>query len=370
MEYRVITFYKYIPIEDPARLRDDFREFCTKNNILGRILIGEEGINGAACGKSEKIELFKENIKQNSVFSDLTFRQHEYHEQAYHKLVVRVRKEIVAFGEEVDLSKKGKYLTPDELKNMLDNKEDLVIIDARNSYEAKVGKFENAVVLPIENFREFPEQIGSLKKYQNKKIVMYCTGGIRCEKASAYLSQNGFGDVYHLKGGIIDYLDKYPNDHFKGNCFVFDDRLVADTGGELVGKCEICNQPSTSLINCHNLECDKLFICCEKCQKKKCCSIDCMNSPRQRIVRKKLKEIGTVRNYYSKPKIAEIMIKSDVKIGTNLFFSGETTEEFSVTVKEIRDIHGNNISSAHVGMVITIPILNKLRKNDMVFIQA
>jgi UPF0176 protein len=370
MQYRIITFYKYTSVPHPDKLRSGLLEFCTSNNILGRILIGEEGINGAICGRFEVIEEFKNWIHLDSSFSDLTFRQHDFNEQAYHKLVVRVRKEIVHFGKDVDITKTGKYVMPDELNKMLDDHEEVVLIDARNDYEAKAGKFKGAIVFPIKTFREFPEKAKELGKFKQKKIIMYCTGGIRCEKASAYMKQIGFSDVSHLKGGIIDYLDKYPKSHFKGNCFVFDDRLVADTGGEPASECEICGTPTIVFINCHNLECDTLFICCEMCQKKmkKCCCTECKESPRQRKEKKILKTIGVVENYFTKPSVAQIKLKSIIRKDHEFFFSGRTTKEFMQKITDMKDESGNNIISAEKGKTITIKVNQKVRKNDLVMV--
>lgn len=260
-----------------------FRWICSELGLLGRILIAEEGVNGAVCGEIKDIEEFKRKIRESENFSDLTFREMKSEEQVYHKLTVKVRNEIVVFGEKIDLSKRGKYLEPEELKVMLDNKENLVLLDARDEHEHKVGRFKNAITLPINNFREFPNVANSLAPYKNDKIVMYCTGGVRCEKSSAFLKQNGFENVYQLKGGIIDFINKFPNTYFEGSCFVFDDRLTA-SDGKPISICEHCGNKNDRYVNCHNLDCDRLFVCCDKCGEKNnyCCGDGCKNSDRKR----------------------------------------------------------------------------------------
>ena len=220
----VISFYKYIEIKQPDKLVETIRSYCTKNNILGRILVSNEGINGAICSVNEDIERFKIWIKKNALFSDLTFREQHLEHNSYHKLVVRLREEMVFFGKKVDLAMTGKHLPPKELKKMLDDGEEIILLDARNDYDHKVGKFKGAVTLPIHSFREFPEsitriaQLNKVKKINEKKIVMYCTGGVRCEKASAYLKEKGFTNVYQIEGGIINYVNQFPDTYFEGSC--------------------------------------------------------------------------------------------------------------------------------------------------------
>ena len=192
MKYKVVSFYKYIRIKNPEEMKYCIWKLCSNLKITGRILIGEEGINGAVSGKEKNIEEFKKTVKENHLLSDLTFREQACKSAAYPKLAVKIRKEIVHFGKHVDLSKTGDYLQPEKLNEWLDKKEDLVLLDGRNQYEAKVGKFKNALVLPIKNFRQFPEAVQKIPHLKQKKIVMYCTGGIRCEKASAFLKQEGF----------------------------------------------------------------------------------------------------------------------------------------------------------------------------------
>ena len=229
------------------------------------------------------IKEFKKKIKESEIFSNLTFREMECNEQVYHKLTVKIRDEIVVFGGLVDLNKRCKHIEPEELKAMLDNKEDVTLLDARDEHEHKVGKFKNALTLPIESFNEFSKTVNILEPYKNDKIVMYCTGGIRCEKSSAFLNQKGFQKVHQLKGGIIDFINKFPNTYFEGSCFVFDDRLTA-SNGRPISICVHCGNKNDKYINCHNLDCDRLFVCCDGCGSKNnfCCSIKCKDVGRHR----------------------------------------------------------------------------------------
>ena len=295
MIYKTISCYKYIPIEDPASRRDSLRALCENLHLLGRILVGTEGINAAICGKEAEIGQFKQILTQNPSFADLTFREQNANTQTYHKLVVRVRSEIVSFGVPVDLSQKGIPLPPAILQQWYEQNEDFIIVDARNEVEYTVGKFRNAFTLPIKTFREFPEHTSALEPFKSKKIVLYCTGGIRCEKASAYLKGQGFEQVYQLAGGIINYLTQFPvapekitsrescKTYWEGGLFVFDDRIVQDVA-EAITACQFCGMKSEKYSNCHNLDCDRLFIGCYTCLQKmeQTCSKQCREAPRQR----------------------------------------------------------------------------------------
>ena len=252
MQYQVISFYKYVLIENPQELQDLLRKHCQEHGLLGRILLGKEGLNGAVSGKKEQVQRFKGLLLQNPLFSWLTFREQEYHQNAYHKLVVKVRKEICAFGAEVDVAKsKGQHLPPQQLKGWYEQNEDFVMVDARNEYEFEVGRFKDALNLNLKNFREFPAAAKQLEAIKDKKIVLYCTGGIRCEKASAYLKEQGFPKVYQIEGGIINYVNQFPDTHWEGGLFVFDDRLVSDVG-EPITFCKHCEKDCEQYVNCHN----------------------------------------------------------------------------------------------------------------------
>lgn len=371
MEYQTISFYQYTNIKNPELLRDQLREYCQKHAILGRILIGKEGINGAVSGRKEDLEQFKTKLTENPLLTNLTFRGQATEKNTYHKLVVKVRKEICAFGAEVNVAKnKGQHLHPQQLKEWYEKNEDFVIVDARNDYEYHVGKFKNAVTLQIHNFKEFPETaVKQLEPVKNKKIVLYCTGGIRCEKASAYLREQGFPEVYQIEGGIINYVNQLPNTYWEGGLFVFDDRLVSDVGTPITF-CKICENECEKYVNCHNLDCDRLFIVCNNCQKtmNKTCSKECKNAPRQRKITNKKEEriIGIVKNYYPKAKVALIKTTHSLNIYSNISISGKNTKNVFQEVTEMRSDDGEEIPFARAEQYITIPVREKIRKNDKV----
>jgi len=194
-------------------------------------------------------------------------------------MLVKTRKEIVTSGLKVDLKDKGEHIPPKKLKEMLDKKEDIVMLDARNDYESKIGKFKNAVTPNIHEFRQFKKLLKNLEKYKDRKIVMYCTGGVRCEKSSAFLKENGFKNVLQLDGGIINYINQFQDSYFEGRCFVFDNRISIPAGlkNPDISMCDYCHVPSSRYINCKNEKCDKFFICCKECDNimKHSCSKQC-----------------------------------------------------------------------------------------------
>ncbi|HLD01178.1 MAG TPA: rhodanese-related sulfurtransferase [Candidatus Nanoarchaeia archaeon] len=369
MDYKTISWYKYVRIDSPESMREDLRSICQELGILGRILISKEGVNGSVSGTIESIEQFKYLLKTIPALSNLTFREQLVKKNAYHKLVVRVREEICAFGQEVDLSRTGIHLSPAEL-NRFYGQEDFVIVDARNEYEYAVGRFKHAVKMPIKNFREFPKAAQNLNPYKDKKIVLYCTGGVRCEKASAYLKQEGFKEVFQLQGGIINYVNRHPDGYWEGGLFVFDDRLVSDVAKPITN-CQHCGLDCEQYVNCHNLDCDKLTVICANCQTKmnNTCSLECQNAPRQRkeaplekLTAKKV--IGRVENYYPKSKIALIKINYPINLNAAIYFFGKTTASTVQEITAMRSEQGKEIDFAPAGETITIPVIEKVRKND------
>ena len=368
MSHKVITFYKYVPINNPEQLRDNLKAYCFQEGILGRILLAEEGLNGAVCGKITAIEKFTLFLNDNPLFSDVTFREEEVEKNTYHKLVVRVRKEMVHFGAKVNLDNRGKYLTPTELKLWYDRGKDFVIVDARNDYEYEVGHFKEAIKMPIKTFKEFPSIAPKeLAKYKDKKIVLFCTGGIRCEKASAYLKQQDFPEVYHVKGGVLDYMKEY-SEYWERGCFVFDNRLVS---GKPITRCVHCHQESEALLNCHNLDCDRFVVSCQSCQEKtnKSCSTECMQASRRRKEKKALEVAGVVEHFYPKKNIALVRVEKSLQKNSCVIIQGKTTLSFSQAITEMKDEEGRDRENAEVGELITLPVLTKVRKHDRVMVE-
>ena len=283
----VASFYKYVNVENAPEFVTGQLELCKSLNLKGRILIGYEGINGSVYGNKENIDEYKKKLWSIPMFSDLEFREQISDEPAFRKLFVRLMGEIVNFGFDVNLKNTGRFIAPSELKDILDKNEDVVLVDVRNGYEAKIGKFRNARTLSMRNFRDFPKFLPEIGDLKDKRIVTYCTGGIRCEKASALLLQNGFKNVSQLKGGILKFGEEFPDTYWEGKCFVFDDRIAISINrndNTPINECAWCGNKSDEYLNCHNIRCDKLFICCRDCGKKYngSCSEECYKAPRRR----------------------------------------------------------------------------------------
>jgi UPF0176 protein len=287
--FRVLLYYKYVVVEDPEKFRDEHLSWCLNNNIKGRIFIAKEGINGTVSGKIPDIENYKAELKSYKIFEDIVFKEDEAADNAFLKMHIRIKNEIVNSNlKETSLANGGKRLSPDELLKLYESGKDFIIVDTRNWYESKIGKFKNAVTLPMNNFRQWPEAAESLKEFKEKTVVTYCTGGIRCEKASAYLVERGFKNVYQLDGGIINYTKKFPDTYWEGGIFVFDERRVVEPNSKdklkYISNCYFCGEPASYYINCHNLDCDRIIVSCHKCKVENdyCCSDECRNSPNKR----------------------------------------------------------------------------------------
>jgi len=279
MNFRVLLFYKYVRIENPQEIVDEHLHWCPQNDIKGRIFIAPEGINGTVSGKIENIENYKIHLRSYHLFKDIWFKEDEAENHTFYKMHVRLKKEIVNSGlEEVSPDNGGKRLSPDELIKFYNEGKEFIIVDVRNWYESKIGRFKNALTPHMKNFREWRYVAEQLKDKKGKTIVTYCTGGVRCEKASAYLVEKGFKDVYQLDGGVINFIKKYPDTYWEGGIFVFDERRVGDVNSteelKYISKCHFCGKAPSYYINCHNLQCDKLFVCCQDCKVKYdyCCS--------------------------------------------------------------------------------------------------
>ncbi len=269
---KVITFYKYVGIKDPGRFAEEHLKLCKNLGVKGKVLVSKEGINGGISGDDKKVEKYKEKLRSYPEFSDIKFKDTYSDDDAYRKMFVRVRKEIIRLDTNLDGKKASGKISPRKLKEMLDKKEDVVLLDVRNRYETRIGRFRGAVELGIDVFNELPGRLDKIKDLKDRKIVMYCTGGVRCEKASVALINNGFKDVSQLDGGILNYAKECSDSHWEGKCFVFDRRvsIPLDSNKKVhpISRCDICNEFSDIYINCRNVECDKLFICCKNCQVK------------------------------------------------------------------------------------------------------
>lgn len=310
--YQVLLYYRYTHIEDPEAMRQEQFDFCSKHRLLGRILVAQEGINGTVSGLKQDTESYIAYMKQHPLFQGIEFKIDPFEHHTFNKLHVRVKSEIVRLGlgeRDVDPTQEtGKYIEPLEFRDLLRNKpEDVIILDARSRYEFEVGKFPDALTLDIENFRELPEQLEAISHLKDKTVITYCTGGIKCEKASALLMKEGFKNVFQLHGGIVRYGHEADGENFEGACYVFDQRVVAPVNKvnpKVIGKCALCATPTERMINCANTQCNKHFLICATCadQLEGCCSTECLSSETRRIWDGKgyyLRGVNS-KNYYSK----------------------------------------------------------------------
>lgn len=230
-QIRNIAGYKFITLEQPIDLREQFKKVCTRQNLKGTILLAPEGINIMLAGDDADITSFIDWLKNDNRFADMEFKNSYSDIVPFKKLFIKIKKEVIAFG--VPEIVPEKFTAPrveaKQLKQWLDEHKDLVILDTRNRFEIEAGKFANAIDLDIDHFRHFPQAAKELSpQLKQKVIVTYCTGGIRCEKAAAYLMQLGFQQVYQLEGGILKYFEECGGAHYQGQCFVFDDRIALD----------------------------------------------------------------------------------------------------------------------------------------------
>ena len=243
-----VAGYKFEPLDDIDALIPGFQSICDDLDLKGSIYFSPNGINFSLAGREEAIEQYLLYMEQDERFLDIPLKKTYSETQPFRRMKVRPKKEIISLGRN-DINPReltGNYVTPQELYAMYENNEDVIVLDTRNEYETRVGLFENAVDLQLDTFRDFPDAIKQLpEEYKDKQIVMYCTGGIRCEKASAVMLKAGFSDVRQLEGGVLDYFKETGGKYWNGDCFVFDERVALDTNlneTEYI-YCYICREP-------------------------------------------------------------------------------------------------------------------------------
>jgi UPF0176 protein len=294
--YRILLYYHYTQIEDPETMREQHLKFSKELGLLGRVFISNEGINGTVSGTIEQTDIYMNYLKENPLFKGIIFKIDEADGHAFKKMHVRVKNELVNFSLEDDINPleiTGKYVEPKEFYDGL-NDPNTLVIDARNDYEYDLGHFKGALKPEIKRFRELPNWIRENKHLlKGKRILTYCTGGVRCEKFSGWLKKEGFEDVGQLHGGIITY-GKHPETKgqlWEGNCYVFDQRIsvpINQVDHIIVGKDYFTGDPCERYINCANPECNKQIICSEENERKflGSCSKECRDHPRNRYVLK------------------------------------------------------------------------------------
>ena len=284
LKFTIITFYQFKKNRNLEKLQNLLKDFCSFHKIKGTILLADEGINGTVAGLTKPIKLLELEI-QKLGFTRLELKRSFYELMPFNRLKIKIKNEIVTFdGSQLDVENhSGKHVVFNEWNALIEDKKTLVI-DVRNNFEVEIGSFERSINPKTKNFSEFKKYVDkNLSENKNMKIAMYCTGGIRCEKTSAYLKHHGFNDVGQLHGGIIDYARQLEKNEklenkFEGENFVFDERLGERISNKIISKCHQCGRPSDTHINCRNVNCNLLFIQCKTCKKdhEGCCSPDCI----------------------------------------------------------------------------------------------
>ncbi len=329
-----ISFYRYFPVQNPHQFRDDLYKTLHSLNVFGRIYIAQEGINAQISVPSHLMDTFKQtlneteglvNLRLNIAVDDPNGLNDELQQgKSFWVLKIKVREKIVADGiddPQFSMERKGKYVNAQQMNQLLNDPE-TVIVDMRNHYEFEVGHFQNAVEIPSDTFREqLPMAAEMLASKKEKNIIMYCTGGIRCEKASAYMLHQGFDKVYHLEGGIIHYANQIKEQglpaKFIGKNFVFDDRLGERITEDVIAHCHQCGKPCDTHTNCKNDGCHLLFIQCSNCADEfnGCCSEECKDTihlpkERQEAIRKGIDKGRNIFNKSSarlRPRLPELI---------------------------------------------------------------
>jgi UPF0176 protein len=287
--YLVLAYYHLTPLSDPELEVATHKQFFAERDVKARIYLSNQGINGTLSAAVDDAYAYMRWLSARPEFSGVQFKVHESAEHVFPRLAVKTRKELVAFGKEIPLEKQGKRVSPAEWARMLEE-EDKVLLDVRNDYEWKLGRFEGAEIPNCLTFRDFEIYIEKLKERvadKKTKVMMYCTGGIRCEFFSALLAQNGIEETYSLDGGIINYGVKEKAKHWEGKLFVFDDRLsvpLSEEDAGVVGTCHHCDKSVDVYYNCSNMDCNELFLCCPECAKTYagCCQEECQHAERVR----------------------------------------------------------------------------------------
>ena len=422
-----LSFYAYAKITDPKQFRDELFIAWNALDALGRIYVAHEGINAQMSIPAENIDAFRDTLEVYDFMKGIRLNVAiEHDDHSFLKLTIKVRHKIVADGlndETFDVTNKGIHLKAQEFNSLLEDP-NTIVVDFRNHYESEVGHFEGAITPDVETFREslpiINEQLQDFK--EDKNLLMYCTGGIRCEKASAYFKHQGFKNVYQLEGGIIEYTRQIKEENiqskFIGKNFVFDHRLGERITDDIVSQCHQCGKPCDNHTNCANDGCHLLFIQCDDCKAamENCCSTECLDiihlplaeqiklrrgiqvgnkvfrkgksdalkfkyssdlpkkplakaetqNIRQKIAIKKVL-VGKAEHYYTKSKIAQFLIENnELSIGDRVLISGPTTGEQELTITELF-ANGGPCETAKVGDQTTFETPFRIRLSDKLY---
>ncbi len=426
-ERLTLSFYAYAKIEDPKKFRDELFIAWNALDTLGRIYVAHEGINAQMSVPADQFEAFRDTLEVYDFMKGIRLNVAvEQDDHSFLKLTIKVRHKIVADGlndDTFDVTNKGIHLKAQEFNNLLEDP-NTIVVDFRNHYESEVGHFEGAITPDVENFREslpvINEQLQDFK--EDKNLLMYCTGGIRCEKASAYFKHQGFKNVFQLEGGIIEYTRQIKEEgiesKFIGKNFVFDHRLGERITDDIIAQCHQCGKPCDNHTNCANDACHLLFIQCDECKAamENCCSENCLETihlpweeqvelrkglqvgnkvfrkgksdalkfkksgnlpdrPLAKAVTKNIRKkiavkkvlLGKAEHYYTKSKIAQFLIESkELSVGDRVLISGPTTGEQEVTITAIF-ANGGPCETAKKGDQITFELPFRVRLSDKLY---
>lgn len=423
-----LSFYAYANIENPKKFRDDLFIAWDKLDALGRIYVANEGINAQMSIPADNLENFRNTLSEYSFMKDMRLNVAvEQDDHSFLKLTIKVRNKIVADGlndDTFDVTNIGVHLKAKEFNEILENP-DTIVVDFRNHYESEVGHFKGAITPDVETFREslpiINEQLKDFK--EDKNLVMYCTGGIRCEKASAYFKHQGFKNVFQLEGGIINYAKQIKEENleskFIGKNFVFDHRLGERITNDIISQCHQCGKPCDNHTNCSNDGCHLLFIQCDDCKQamENCCSTNCLETmhlpleeqiklrkgiqvgnkifrkgksenlkfkksgalsdvplakaPITTDIRQKIKlkktYVGKAEHYYVKAQIGLFTIEnSEIKKGDKLLISGPTTGNQEIVLTDFL-VNGNEKDSASANDKLTLKVPFRVRLSDKLY---
>ncbi|MCE3077117.1 oxygen-dependent tRNA uridine(34) hydroxylase TrhO [Chryseobacterium gwangjuense] len=429
-ERLTLSFYAYAKIEDPKKFRDELFIAWNALDALGRIYVAHEGINAQMSVPADHFEAFRDTLEVYDFMKGIRLNVAvDQDNHSFLKLTIKVRNKIVADGlndDTFDVTNKGIHLKAQEFNSMLADP-NTIVVDFRNHYESEVGHFEGAITPDVENFREslpiINDQLQDFK--EDKNLLMYCTGGIRCEKASAYFKHQGFKNVFQLEGGIIEYTRQIKEEgiesKFIGKNFVFDHRLGERITDDIIAQCHQCGKPCDNHTNCANDACHLLFIQCDECKEamENTCSTECLETihlpldeqlklrkglqvgnkvfrkgksealkfknsgdlstqtlakatkAETKDIRQKIKVkktlIGKAEHYYSKSKIAQFLIESkELAVGDKVLISGPTTGDQEITITQIF-VDGNFSDTAKEGDQITFELPFRVRLSDKLY---
>lgn len=280
---KVILYYKFVPVSDPAMTVRWQKELCQRLQLKGRIIVSQHGINGTLGGYIENLREYKREMNRSVIFKGIMYKWSDGTGSDFPKLSVKVRDELVSFTvpEEIEVNERGvknggKHIKPEALHKLVEERDEVVFFDGRNKYEAEIGRFKNAVVPNTETTRDFINELesGAYDNIKDKPIVTYCTGGIRCEVLSALMKNRGFQEVYQIDGGIVKYGQKYGDDGlWEGSLYIFDGRMSQKFSDKAkdIGTCIHCQSKTSNYENCDNISCNKLVLVCKNCRKKNLC---------------------------------------------------------------------------------------------------